>query len=53
VDDITIEDPKAYKKPWTAHLDFQLRPAWTLGEQFCEDEESFQNFDQKAAAPGK
>jgi len=47
VDDITIEDPKAYTKPWTAHLDFQLKP-WTLGEQFCEDEESFQSFDKNA-----
>jgi len=51
VDDITIEDSKAYTKPWTAHLDFQLKP-WTLGEQFCEDEESFQNFD-KSATPEK
>ena len=53
VDDITIEDPKAYTKPWTAHLDFVLRPTWTLGEQFCEDEHSFENFDQKGAAPPK
>src|SRR6266566_3807632 len=53
VDDLTIEDPKAYTKPWTAHLDFLLRPNWTLGEQFCEDEESFQTFDKKAATPEK
>jgi len=45
--DITIEDPKAYSKPWTAHLDFVLRPTWFLGEQFCEDEHSFENFDRK------
>jgi hypothetical protein len=53
VDDLTIEDPKAYTKPWTVHLDFLLRPNWTLGEQFCEDEESFQTFDKKAATPEK
>ena len=53
VNDITIDDAKAYTKPWTAHLDFVLRPKWTLGEQFCEDEESFQNFDKQAAAPAK
>lgn len=52
-DDITIEDAKAYSKPWTAHLDFVLRPTWTLGEQFCEDEHSFDNFDQKGATPPK
>ncbi|MGA7796502.1 MAG: hypothetical protein WCA19_26035 [Candidatus Acidiferrales bacterium] len=53
VDDITIEDPKAYTKPWTAHLPFVLKPKWTLAEQFCEDEESFQKIDKDAAAPVK
>ena len=52
-DDITIEDPKAYSKPWTAHLDFVLRPTWSLGEQFCEDEHSFEDFDQKGAGAVK
>ena len=50
VNDITIEDPKAYAKPWTAHLEFLLRPKWSLAEQFCEDEESFQSMDKDAAA---
>ena len=53
VDDITMEDPKAYTKPWTAHLPFVLKPKWTLAEQFCEDEESFQTMDKAAAAPAK
>src|SRR5713101_375189 len=53
MDDLTIEDAKAFTKPWAAHMDFLLRPTWTLGEQFCEDEESFQSFDQKAATGGK
>ena len=53
VNDITIEDPKAYTKPWTAHLPFVLKPKWTLAEQFCEDEESFQKMDREAAAPAK
>jgi hypothetical protein len=52
-DDITIEDPKAYTKPWTAHLDFVLKPTWTLGEQFCEDEHSFENFDKSGSTPPK
>jgi hypothetical protein len=51
--DITIEDPKAYTKPWSTHIEFGLRPKWTLQEQFCEDEESFQKLDQDAAAPAK
>jgi hypothetical protein len=53
LDDITIEDPKAYSKPWTAHLDFLLRPMWRLEEQFCEDGESFQGLEKKETAPGK
>lgn len=51
--DITIEDPKAYTRPWTTHIEFSLRPKWTLAEQFCEDEESFQKMDKDAAAPAK
>jgi hypothetical protein len=52
-DDITIEDPKAYTQPWTTHIEFLLKPKWTLEEQFCEDEESFQTMDKNAAAPPK
>ena len=53
VDDITIQDPKAYTKPWTARLPFVLKPKWTLAEQFCEDVQSFQTIDKDAAAPAK
>ena len=51
--EITIEDPKAYTKPWTTQIEFRLKPKWTLAEQFCEDEESFQSMDKDAAAPAK
>jgi hypothetical protein len=38
-DDITIEDPKAYSKPWTVQTSFQLRPKLTLDwEGVCEQE---------------
>jgi len=53
LDDITIEDPKAYTKPWTAHLDFLLRPKWRLEEQFCEEGETFQNIENKETIPNK
>jgi hypothetical protein len=53
VDDLTIEDPKAYTKPWTSHLQFVLKPKWTLGEQFCEDQESFQDIENQETAPAK
>jgi hypothetical protein len=52
VDDITIDDPKAYTKPWTARLKFRLRP-WKLTEQFCEDGESFLGLEKKEASPEK
>ena len=53
IDDITIEDSKAYTKAWTAQLDFLLRPNWTLGEQFCEDQESFETIEKKETTPEK
>jgi len=42
IDDITIDDPKAYTKPWTAQRVFQLKPKWQLAEYVCED--TFLNF---------
>lgn len=51
-DDITVDDPKAYTKPWTAHLEFKLRD-WKLTEQFCEDGESFLGLENKEAKPDK
>lgn len=53
VDDITIDDPKAYTKPWTAHLPFVLKPKWTLAEVFCEDENSFQDIEENETKPAK
>jgi hypothetical protein len=36
-DEITIEDPKAYSKPWTAQIGFQLQSGLTLDwEGVCE-----------------
>ena len=53
VDDITVDDPKAYTKPWTAHMHYSLRPKWTLGEQFCEDQETFQEIEKNETTPAK
>jgi len=35
-DDITIDDPKAYTKPWSGQLVYKLRPGWHLIEYICE-----------------
>ena len=34
---ITIEDPKAYTKPWGGQRVFKLHPDWQITEQICED----------------
>jgi len=53
VDDITFDDPKTYTKPWTAHMRYILKPKWTLGEQFCEDQDTFQEIEKNETTPKK
>jgi hypothetical protein len=53
VDDMTIDDPKAYTKTWVAHQIFVLQPKWTVAESFCEDEQSFEGIDESGAEPSK
>ena len=43
-DQITIEDPKAYTKPWGATIQFRLRPNWNITEMVCEDNVNFDDF---------
>ncbi len=50
IDDITIEDPKAYTQSWTAHQVFVLQPKWTIADSFCEDEQSFEAIDESGAS---
>jgi hypothetical protein len=38
---ITIEDPKAYTKPWTAERRFDLKPGWEIGEEICEENNAY------------
>lgn len=35
---ITIDDPKAYTKPWTVTIPFDLLPDRELIEHLCENE---------------
>jgi hypothetical protein len=50
--DLTIDDPKAYTKPWGGHMIFELKPNWSLGEMICEDNINFSDM-QKKSEPGK
>ncbi len=36
-DELTIDDPKAYKKTWTGQQVFKRRPSWHLLEYVCSD----------------
>jgi hypothetical protein len=45
--ELTIDDPKAYTKPWTAQLYYTMRQDWSLLEQFCEDNDRFQEVEKQ------
>lgn len=50
----TVDDPKAYTKPWGTKLIFELKPDWKIMEQICEDNVGFLDFNKKATqAPKK
>lgn len=52
--DFTVDDPKAYTKPWGTKLIFELKPDWKIMEQICEDNSSFIDFNKEATqAPKK
>ena len=52
--DFTVDDPKAYTKPWGTKLIFVLKPDWKIMEQVCEDNAGFLEFNKKATqAPKK
>jgi len=37
VDEYTIDDPKAYKKPWSTKRTFILKPDWQIQEYVCAE----------------
>jgi len=45
--DLTIDDPKAYTKPWGGHEVFELKPTWNIGEMICEDNVTFSDIQKK------
>jgi hypothetical protein len=49
--DITIEDPKAYPKPWGGQLTYALKPDWKLMEFMCQDNHTFDQFTDESAKP--
>jgi hypothetical protein len=54
VDDLTIDDPKAYTKPWMGRTTRTLRPGWNIMEYICEDNGQFVDFERmKGEKPSK
>lgn len=51
-DDITIDDPKDYAKPWTGKQTFLLKPDWNLAEYVCEDNMNFLDYHRKEVGGG-
>jgi len=47
---LTVEDPKAFTKPWSTKLIFESKPDWKIMEQICEDNASFIDFNNKSTA---
>ena len=37
VDEVTIDDPKTYTKPWTAQITFKLHADWQIQEYVCTE----------------
>ena len=46
--DTTIEDPRAYTKPWGGHAIYELKTGWDLGEVVCEDNITYGDMQQKS-----
>jgi hypothetical protein len=40
---VTIDDPKAYTKPWTVKIPWELVPDTDLFDYVCENEKDFQH----------
>ena len=41
--ELTIDDPKAYSKPWKAERVFDLKPDWQISEIVCEENNTYLN----------
>jgi hypothetical protein len=37
VDDFTVDDPKAYTRPWKASQTYKLKPGWEIAEYVCDN----------------
>jgi hypothetical protein len=53
LDEITVDDPKAYTKTLTTRRVFDFEPEWNIAEFVCEDSDVFRNYQKEAGAEKK
>jgi hypothetical protein len=41
VNDVTIDDSKAYTKPFTVQQVYKLKPGWEIQEYVCEENNKY------------
>jgi len=51
--DFTIDDQKAYTKPWVSHTIFDLKAGWNIGEVVCVDDNANFLDTEKMLQPSK
>jgi hypothetical protein len=53
VDEITVDDPKAYTKTLMSKRVFEFQPDWNIAEFVCEDNDVFLKYQKDAGAEKK
>jgi hypothetical protein len=53
VDDITVDDTRAYTKSWGGRQTFVLKPSWRLSEYVCADNINFLDYHRKEVGGSK
>jgi hypothetical protein len=53
IDEITVDDPKAYTRTLTTRRVFEFERDWNIAEFVCEDNDVFRNYQKAAGAEKK
>jgi len=53
LDEVTVDDPKAYTKTLTTRRVFDFEPEWNIAEFVCEDNDVFRNYQKEAGTEKK
>lgn len=53
LDEVTVDDPKAYTKPLVTKRVFDFEPDWNIAEFVCEEKDIFLNYQKEAGGVKK